>query len=105
MEKDKRKKIKMGKKKKKRKGGNLIQTAFKFIRLGALVAPGIRRAGPDIQRGDWTSAIQVGLGTYGGIRRGGNFDGALLAEAWTPYLMASLATYGIPKLIGIIKRA
>lgn len=92
----------LARKKKRRSGKSMTRTAFKFIRLGALVAPGASRA--LAHRDNPENAVKAGLLCYGGVNVDGQFDWGLLAQSWTPYLMACLTTYGIPKLVGIIRR-
>jgi len=85
----------------KRRGGggkSLIKTAFKFIRLGALAAPGINEF-----MHHTTQHKQNALTVYAGVHEG-KFDWQTLVGAWTPYLGAVLATYGIPKIAGIIRK-
>ena len=91
----------MGKKKRRGSGKSLVKTAFKFIRLGALIAPGIHTATSiGGMRG-----VEVALGNYGGINSStGKFDWGVLADAWMPYLGACAVTYGIPKIVSIIRR-
>ena len=85
-----------------RSGKSLTRTAFKFIRIGALAAPGIHRYAT--ASGDPLAKGAVALQAYGGISADGGFDGALLLRMWSGYLGATLATYGIPKIAGIIRR-
>ena len=89
-------------KKNRRKGGNLLGTAFKFIRIGALIGPAI----PTYQYGGGgLSGVAEALVSYGGysIRRR-QFSGKLLVSMWIPYLGAVLMTKAIPKISGIIRR-
>jgi len=89
--------------KNKRRGKSLQQTVFKWLRIGALVAPAAYTA---IQhKDDLGHAIEHGLYRYtgwSGDRQ--RFEWQGLLEGWGPFLGACLATYGIPKLIGIIRR-
>ena len=89
--------------KKKRKGGKSIQrTAFKFIRLGALVAPGMAEA---IKPQSNQKKVNNIIASYTGFSmEDGRFYPEWLARGWMPFLMASLATYGIPKLTSIIRK-
>jgi len=92
----------MGNKKKRRRGGSIIQTAFKFIRLGALIGPGIAES---TNYTDPMDKIAGALLSYAGYSyKNKAFFWDLFAKAWTPYLLASVATYGVPKLTGIIRR-
>ena len=91
-------------KKKKRKGGKSItRTAFKFIRLAALIAPGASEM--LIHKGDIQRGIGGAIGLYTGFDLNQrNFDASRLTRGWGPYLMANLITHGIPKLTAIIRR-
>lgn len=92
-------------KKSRRSGRNIVGTTFKFIRIGSLVAPGIAEASK--HRGESAlDQVAAFFKLYAGVRHGGTekFDAGAFAEAWTPFLMTSLATYGIPKITGIIRR-
>lgn len=93
----------MGKKKKRRGGGKSItQTAFKFIRLGALVAPAASRLmGTDPMDYKLTDIII----DYTGFNiKHSSWHPDRLMTGWGPYLMACVTTYGIPKLAGILRR-
>lgn len=89
--------------KKKRKGGKSItQTAFKWLRVGALVAPAVHEV---LSYPGDPNVINTVMEMYTGYNpKDGTFDVQRLARGWGGYLMASLATYGIPKLTGIIRR-
>lgn len=89
------------KKRSSRKGFN-VQSLFKWIRLGSVVAPGIGRYA-EIQGSPMFKA-EGAIKSYAGIRTDNIFDGGLLLRMWTPYLATALMTYGIPKLIGIIRK-
>jgi len=89
----------------KRRGGggkSIMRTAFKFIRLGALLAPGAihysRSTGDPIKR------VGRALMAYGGVELDGRFNFDLLARMWSPFLATCAATYGIPKIAGIIRK-
>ena len=93
----------MTKKKKKGGGGKSLQrTVFKWLRIGALVAPGVS----DVIRGTTPQQkVVYVVESYTGYNLDkGKFDFRWLARGWTPFLMACLATYGIPKLVGIIRK-
>ena len=96
-------KRRMGRRKKRRRGGkSMTRTAFKLIRLGALVGGGAAEAS---QYGPMQDKLIGGLLSYGGYHWGQKrFDMAVALRVWTPYLMASVFTHGIPKLTSIIRR-
>jgi len=89
----------------KRRGGggkNLQGTVFKWIRIGALVAPGVYAA---MQGGTWQERLSYALAKYTGYEAwNGQFNAGQLVEGYGPFLAATLATYGIPKIAGIIRR-
>jgi len=91
----------LARRKKRRSGKSITRTAFKFIRIGALAAPGLIRASSQTEP---SKMLQAGFGCYGGFNLDGNFDWGLLTKTWSPYLATCLATYGIPKLVGIIRK-
>ena len=81
----------------------MTRTAFKMIRLAALVSNPIAQ----LVRTDRTMEQKIdnafsGYTGYSVLQ--GNFRWSRLASGWTPYIMACLATYGIPKLTSIIRR-
>ena len=77
------------------------QKIMKFIRLAALGAPVITQA---VRQDSLENKAMHVLRAYTGVNmQTGQFDGAALAAGWTPYLASVLATYGIPKLAGIIR--
>lgn len=83
-----------------RKRSFSINTVFKYIRLGALIAPAYGRyAG----YGGGTRGFQAALGGFAGVQPDGSFSGAMFKASWLPYLLACLATHGIGKLNGIIR--
>lgn len=73
------------------------RTVFRLIRLGALAAPGLMAYQKN-------KNIGRSFGYYAGIDDDGKFRWKVVAYAWTPYLAATLITYGIPKLAGILRR-
>lgn len=80
----------------------MTRTAFKLIRLGALVAPAGYAAAT---QPDLPNKVASALVMYTGYNiRDGRFYPSELAKGWGPFLMACLATYGIPKISGIIRR-
>ena len=95
----------MVRRRKRRRGGkSMTRTAFKLIRLGALVGGGIQSYQAGAARGGVITGIQDALLGYGGIGEDGKFHAHVLARHWTPFIVACAATYGIPKLVSIIRR-
>lgn len=90
-------------KRKKRKGGkSLTQQAFKWIRIGALIAP---EAAEIMQYGLTRGSIRTIISNKTGFNIDTKtFDASQLIKGWGPYLASMLITYGIPKLSGIIRR-
>ena len=77
------------------------QSLMKYIRLAALASPVIKGVA---QHGMTKGAAIVALKGFTGINvESGRFDINNLVEGWTPYLAAVLATYGIPKIAGLIR--
>jgi len=92
-------------KKKKRGGGRNIQaTAFKWIRIGALVAPGIGQVIRWKDAGAEAIIDQVVRVYTGYDMMSAQWRWEWLAEGYTPYLASVLATIGIPKLTAILRR-
>jgi len=102
----KKKRKYMARKKKRRSGKSWTQTAFKMIRIGALVAPGAAAAINAHKQG-WGAegmldqVMQVYTG-YSFVHQ--EWKAEYIAKGWIPYIMANLATHGIPKLVGLIRR-
>jgi len=91
-------------KKKKRGGGKSIsRTAFKWIRIGALVGPAAIEfaLGADTPTGKALTVLRKYTG-YDHYTQTFKFES--LIEGWGPYVGAVLTTYGIPKLVSIIRR-
>ena len=87
----------------KRMGGKSLQrTVFKWLRVGALLAPAVN----DIIRGDTAQQKAVFVvESYTGYNLDkGEFNFEWLKRGWTPFIMATLLTYGIPKIAGIIRK-
>lgn len=85
-----------------RRGFLNTQSIFKWLRIGALLAPAAARAlGPgsaDVK----VKRILLDYTGYNMDTRRWRWD--VMISAWTPFLVTSLMTYGIPKLTGIIRR-
>ena len=97
--KPKRRKRKIARRKRRRRSGFSISSMFKFVRLAALAYPGVdiavRQKRP----------VSEAIGVYAGISpTTHSFDWATVKFAYTPLLAATLLTYGIPKLSGLIRR-
>jgi len=90
---------------KKRRGGggkSLTRTAFKLIRIGALIAPAAHYA---MITASPENKIRYGLRAYTGYdMTTGSWDFGRLAEGWGAFLGACLATYGIPKITSILRK-
>ena len=96
---------KMARRKKRRRGGKSItQQVFKWIRVGALVAPGVGQAIRWKDSGGEIMASQVVRVYTGYDWVSGQWKWEWLTEGWMPYLGSILATKGIQKLSGIIRR-
>lgn len=88
--------------KKKRKGGkSLTQTAFKWLRMAALVAPAADNA---MRHGIQRLPADIVYDYTGFNMQDGSFDAKRLMRGWGPYAAACLTTYGIPKLVNMIRR-
>lgn len=78
------------------------QSLFKFIRIGALVAPGVQAA---MSTTDNKLRVSRVIQRYTGYDIANNkFDWTYLGWGWMPYLASILATKGISKLSGILRR-
>jgi len=80
----------------------MTRTVFKLIRLGALAAPALShmtRAGTMQEKVKWVIRDYTGWD-----EDTGTWQGHYLLRGWGAYLGAVLATYGIPKLAGIIRK-
>lgn len=97
----KRSSSKGGKSKLGRKGGFNTTKMFKYVRMAALAAPAVdfaMRAEP--------IDTKVGriLRAYTGYDKwSGTFKPEALLQGYLPFLGATVATYGIPKLAGILR--
>jgi len=92
----------MAKSKTKRKSGISTQKIFKFIRIGALILPAATTImGP----GTIAQKAVVLKRDYFGVGADGIFNLPNLSRGWMPFLAASAITYGIPKIMGMIRGA
>jgi len=100
-----KRRVKRTARRKKRRGGggkSLTRTAFKLIRIGALVAPAAHYA---MITASPENKIRYGLRAYTGYdMTTGSWDFGRLAEGWGAFLGACLATYGIPKITSILRK-
>ena len=86
----------------KRMGRNLQATMFKWLRIAALVGPGAYQAIKWNKTEDKLRQILIRYTGYDVYT--GEFKLQYLAEGYGPYLATVLATYGIPKIAGIIRK-
>jgi len=83
-------------------GKNTTQQLFKIIRLGALAAPGV---GQFMVPQSMENKVRYAIRSYTGYDFKENaMHWDWLARGWGPYLGACLATYGIPKIAGILRK-
>ena len=94
----------MVRRKKRRGGKSIARTVMKWLRIGALVAPAVEAA----VNPKWPKAenkLHVIMYRYSGYDMNtGKWHPEALLQGWGPYLGTCLATYGIPKLMGIIRK-
>jgi hypothetical protein len=106
--KSKTKKVRKTTKKKRRGGKSLQTTVFKWLRIGALAAPAIVVATQPMkidQKANEIFRLYSGVNIKHSMESNSlQWDGGRLAMGWLPYLTTVLATYGIPKIAGIIRR-
>jgi len=92
----------MTKKKKSKRSGFNTQKIFKYVRYGALALPAVSRlltnATPQIK------LTQIAMDYTGFNMLTGDWKMERLARGWMPYLGAVATTYGIPKLVGLLRR-
>jgi len=101
----KRRRRNLAKKKNKGGGKSFSRTAFKLIRLAALLAPGISAAVNESY--DTRTKVRVAMRRYTGYdpqHHGGTFKFEWLAEGYTPFIAASAVTYLVPKITGLIRK-
>ena len=83
------------------KNGFNTQKIFKYLRLASLGVPilvGVSRYGFSLD------AAKDAFRQYSGVNvNNGTFSWASLAQGWTPFVGTSLVTYGIPKLMKMIR--
>lgn len=88
----------------KRMGKSIQQTAFKWLRIGALAAPAVYAYQHPFNN-DPKYRLIDGVKYYTGYNlETGVFDWNDLAKGWGAFLGATVATYGIPKIAGILRK-
>jgi len=84
------------------KNGFNTQKIMKYVRLAALAAPAAITAINPNQTPE--SKVKEIMHKYTGFNMNtGKFDAAALMQGWAPFAAATVVTYGIPKLAGIIR--
>jgi hypothetical protein len=92
----------MARRKRRRGGKSLTQQAFKWIRVGALVAPEVAEVMQyGLNRDSMRSIISHKTGYNIDTR---TFDWGELAVGWMPYIASVLVTYSVPKIASILRR-
>ncbi|GAG98962.1 unnamed protein product, partial [marine sediment metagenome] len=84
-----------------RKGFSLSKI-FKFVRLGALAMPAaqiLMEPGADMAK----KGRNLQRAYFGVEPTTGKFDFNMLARGWMPFIGATLITYGIPKITGLLR--
>jgi len=101
--KTKRRTRNLARRKKRRRGGKSLQTTiFKWLRIGALVAPG---AVAVIKGNTLEEKLTYPLAKYTGYEAWNQkFNLMQLVEGYGPFLATTLVTALIPKIVGIIRR-
>lgn len=92
----------MGKKNQPKRSGFNTQKIFKYVRIGALALPAAQTI---MSTASVPQKINQLKSDYFGVDPAGNFSLQRAAKGWIPFLFASAVTYGIPKLMGMIRRA
>lgn len=90
--------------KSRRRGRSFLSTSslFKYVRIGAFVAPAI---GGLTANAPWEDKWQGTLAMYTGYHpRYGDFRWDRLMQGWTPFVAATLITFGAQKLGGLIRK-
>lgn len=90
--------VKQGKRMGKRRSFLSVSTIMRFVRLGALIGPGVI----EYQRSKrWGNVLEL----YTGISPvDGKFRWGFLMQGWMPYIVTALLTHGIQKMTGTIRR-
>jgi hypothetical protein len=92
----------MARRKKRRGGKSITQQAFKWIRVGALVAPAVSRALDSTAPKEKIERIFEDYTGYNVNDR--TFKWESLARGWMPYVASVLVTKGVQKISGILRR-
>ncbi len=83
------------------KNGFNTQKMYKYLRLAALALPAVQIA---VTPGDPGNKVKDAMKAYTGWNSYTNkFELGALLQGWGPLLGATLATYGIPKLAGMLR--
>lgn len=94
----------MGRKKKRRRSSFGIRSIFKYLRIGALLAPAIAEA-VDPAVTDNKLKVTRAVRWYTGFNMmDKTYNVSDVARGWLPYVVTVLLTYGVSKLAGIIRR-
>lgn len=92
----------IARRKKKGGGKSLQRTVFKWLRVAALVAPGLHAA---TAPGKPMDKLDLAIYRYSGYSmKRGKWEPQALMQGYGPFLGTVLATYGIPKLASIIRK-
>ena len=102
--KPKKRRVRRTGRRKKRRGGKSLQTTvFKWLRVISIFAPEAYHALVEKKPAGRVFADMI-YDKTGYNMADGTFKLERLAKGWGPFVMTCLATYGIPKLVGIIRR-
>lgn len=97
-----RPKAKGGNRRMGKKGGFNTQKIFKLVRIGALALPAVARMTDN--RVSMEGRVRNALKAYTGYDIANkSFRLQDAAEGWMPFVAASLITYGVPKITGMIR--
>ena len=92
----------MARRKKRRGGKSLTQQAFKWIRVGALVAPEVAEV---MRYGFNRDTIRTMIAHKTGYNiDSGTWSAGDLTAGWLPYVASVVVTYGVPKIASILRR-
>ena len=86
----------------KKRGFLSLNTIYRFARLGAFAAPGVVEA---ISTHSTQGKIQNIIRMYSGFDvPSGSWNWRSMLQGWMPFVGVSLVTYGLPKLLSMIRR-